>query len=144
MLHGLVLAAAFLGLASNDEARIPACGPAREFSVPEGAHLVVAVGNGDAQYFQVRHDRRTFLIRDRTYQAAALVRSPANEFRFHVGTLKGKRWTDDGREVETPVFDGPGSYALYFADNLETESDNAATCSIVLKVTPASVSGRSE
>lgn len=135
MLHAMSLAAAFLSLASNSEARIPACGPTREFSVAEGADIAVAVGIGDAQYFQVRHDQRTFLIRDRAYHAPLLVRSPANEFRFHVGALKGRFWTDDGREVEAQVFDGPGRYTLYFADNLDTEPDNAASCSIVLDVT---------
>jgi len=142
MSHWMLLVAALLSCASNDELRIPACGATKEFAVPEGAHVVVAVGIDDAQYFQVQHEDRTFLIRDRMYHALSLSRSSTNEFRFQVGGLRGKFWTDDGREVETSVFDGSGRYKLYFADNLDTEPDNAATCSIVLNVTTTKAPGR--
>lgn len=78
MLHGLVLAAGFLSPAWNGEARVSVCAPTSEFSVPEGAYPVVAVGIGDVQYFQVRHGQRTFPIRDRTYHASALARGSAH------------------------------------------------------------------
>lgn len=40
-----------------------------------------------------------------------------------VSAINGVKW-DDGKRVVEPVFNAPGEYLFYMADNLETEPEN--------------------
>ena len=49
--------------------------------------------------------------------------SSATSVRKKVAKIRGVKWVDGKRMVE-PVFNEPGEYLFYMADNLETEPEN--------------------
>ena len=49
--------------------------------------------------------------------------SSATSIQKKVAKIKGVKWVDGKRTVE-PVFNEPGEYLFYMADNLETEPEN--------------------
>ena len=49
--------------------------------------------------------------------------SSATSVQKKVAEIKGVKWID-GKRVIGPVFNEPGEYLIYMADNLETESEN--------------------
>lgn len=60
---------------------------------------------------------------ERIYLLPKNLFSKATSVQKKVPEIKGVKWVD-GKRVVGPVFNEPGEYLLYMADNLETEPEN--------------------
>lgn len=77
---------------------------------------------------------RSWTVMDEDFMSDGLTLEPPAKYSFVVNDLRGRYWDASGRAVEGRVFEAPGAYELYFADNLETEPDNTLHCLIRIEV----------
>ena len=85
--------------------------------------------------FMVLSGEHSWTVMDESYRSTALSFKAPATYSFTLGELTGRSWDASGRASESKVFQASGEYALYFADNLETEPDNSLHCLIRLEVT---------
>ena len=77
---------------------------------------------------------RSWTVMDEDFMSDGLTLEPPAKYSFVVNDLRGRHWDASGRAFEGRVFEAPGAYELYFADNLETEPDNTLHCLIRIEV----------
>ncbi|MCB1610343.1 MAG: hypothetical protein KDI60_00920 [Xanthomonadales bacterium] len=110
--------------------------PARTIYHDPEMWVSISVPIPAAKYAMVSHEGRDIYLQVPGQNNPTLELSEPNTFGFQVGLLKGTEWTN-GNPDAVMVFDESGEYLFYFADNLETELDNAAGCRLRLTLSDA-------
>lgn len=83
--------------------------------------------------FMVFTDQKEWIVMQPGQANASLHYQPPAHFQFSLATLEGDYW-HDGQPSKERIFRTPGSYTLYFAENLETEPGNTLSCHIPIEV----------
>lgn len=87
-----------------------------------------AITNSNGEYFVVLDDSVTVGAMSSKEFAACQV------LEINTSSLKGVFWDEDGNQNTKNIFHKQGTYSLYFADELETESSNTFSLSINIQL----------
>lgn len=133
-----------VALASHEPARAGSADPAVNFrgcSSPEQStevrvdqRMTISLDMDETLDLMVLTGERSWTVMDAEYRSEGLALAHPAKYGFAVNDLRGRYWDASGRAVEGRVFEVPGAYELYFADNLETERDNTLHCLIRIEV----------
>ena len=110
------------------------CSSLQSTAVHFGQRVSIGLDMDETLDLMVRAGERSWTVMDDEYRSEKLALATPAKYSFAVNDLWGRYWDASGRAVEGRVFEAPGAYELYFADNLETEPDNTLHCLIRIEV----------
>ena len=86
-------------------------------SFPQQHPLKMSIKSPKGEWFVVHEDsEKVYFLPQKEFSRATSVQKKVAE-------IKGVTW-NDGKRMMGPVFNAPGEYLIYMADNLETEPEN--------------------
>lgn len=119
---------------SQKEVQFSGCSSLKSTRVHPDQRITVALSMDETLDLMVLAGERSWTVMDAEYRSEGLALAPPAKYGFAVNDLRGRYWDASGRAIEGRVFEVPGAYELYFADNLETERDNTLHCLIRIEV----------
>jgi hypothetical protein len=119
---------------SQNEVQFSGCSSLMPTRVHLDQRISVALNIDETLDLMVLSGERSWTVMDEDFMSDGLTLESPAKYSFAVNDLRGRYWDGSGRAVEGRVFEAPGAYELYFADNLETEPDNTLHCLIRIEV----------